>query len=199
MTTGFGRASAIKPRAWLGRSSNSRATARRACGCCDRRASRSASHACGSCRRMPPRPHNGCQSCRDIGRPLRLPRRFVARQVFERSADQAGFFEHGKNRMVMPAVAVRNSLSDGYGEEKDEENGGGGGGGGGAAFGSCKSRTSMSCSKSAIGASRTCTFIRSRVRSSWARVKSLRSRRTALIHSSCTASDRLARQRDVCQ
>lgn len=30
-----------------------------------------------------------------------------ARQVFERSAEQAGFFEHGKNRLVMPAVAVR--------------------------------------------------------------------------------------------
>ena len=30
-----------------------------------------------------------------------------ARQVFERSAEQGGFFEHGKNRLVMPAVAVR--------------------------------------------------------------------------------------------
>jgi hypothetical protein len=27
-----------------------------------------------------------------------------ARQVFERSAEQAGFFEHGKNRLVMPAT-----------------------------------------------------------------------------------------------
>lgn len=29
-----------------------------------------------------------------------------ARQRFEKSAEQAGFFEHGKNRMVMPAVAT---------------------------------------------------------------------------------------------
>jgi hypothetical protein len=29
-----------------------------------------------------------------------------ARQVFERSAGQAGYFEHGKTRLVMPAVAV---------------------------------------------------------------------------------------------
>ena len=28
-----------------------------------------------------------------------------ARQVFERSAEQAGFFEHGKNRLVAPGVA----------------------------------------------------------------------------------------------
>ncbi|AXQ29380.1 hypothetical protein D0B54_12050 [Solimonas sp. K1W22B-7] len=32
-----------------------------------------------------------------------------ARQVFERSAEQAGFFEHGKNRLVMPAVAVKDT------------------------------------------------------------------------------------------
>jgi hypothetical protein len=30
-----------------------------------------------------------------------------ARQVFERSAEQAGYFEHGKTRLVMPAVAVK--------------------------------------------------------------------------------------------
>jgi hypothetical protein len=28
-----------------------------------------------------------------------------ARLIFERSADQAGFFEHGKQRLVMPGVA----------------------------------------------------------------------------------------------
>jgi len=28
-----------------------------------------------------------------------------ARQVFERSAEQAGVFEHGKNKLVMPGVA----------------------------------------------------------------------------------------------
>jgi hypothetical protein len=32
-----------------------------------------------------------------------------ARQVFERSADQAGFFEHGPNRLVMPGIAARHS------------------------------------------------------------------------------------------
>ena len=30
-----------------------------------------------------------------------------ARQVFEKSAEQAGYFEHGKTRLVMPAVAAR--------------------------------------------------------------------------------------------
>lgn len=30
-----------------------------------------------------------------------------ARQVFERSAEQAGYFEHGRNRLVMPGVASR--------------------------------------------------------------------------------------------
>lgn len=29
-----------------------------------------------------------------------------ARQVFERSADQAGYFEHGRNRLVMPGIAA---------------------------------------------------------------------------------------------
>lgn len=30
-----------------------------------------------------------------------------ARQVFERSASQAGFFEAGKSKLVMPAVAIK--------------------------------------------------------------------------------------------
>ena len=30
-----------------------------------------------------------------------------ARQVFERSAEQGGYFEDGRNRLVMPGVAVR--------------------------------------------------------------------------------------------
>jgi hypothetical protein len=33
-----------------------------------------------------------------------------ARQVFEKSAEQAGYFEHGKTRLVMPAVSVRDDL-----------------------------------------------------------------------------------------
>jgi hypothetical protein len=51
-----------------------------------------------------------------------------ARQVFERSADQAGFFEHGKNRLVMPAVAIR---EDEHADGDEETNGNGGGGGNG--------------------------------------------------------------------
>jgi hypothetical protein len=49
-----------------------------------------------------------------------------ARQVFERSADQAGFFEHGKNRLVMPAIAVK----PGGSQKKDDDVRGGGGKGG---------------------------------------------------------------------
>jgi hypothetical protein len=33
-----------------------------------------------------------------------------ARQVFEKSAEQAGYFEHGKTRLVMPAVSSRDDL-----------------------------------------------------------------------------------------
>jgi hypothetical protein len=51
-----------------------------------------------------------------------------ARQTFERSAEQAGYFEHGKNRLVMPAVATaREAVESAPIEEK--RNGGGGGGG----------------------------------------------------------------------
>ncbi|MGC0325600.1 hypothetical protein ABIG06_006229 [Bradyrhizobium sp. USDA 326] len=50
-----------------------------------------------------------------------------ARQVFERSAEQANFFEHGKTRLVMPAVAVREVPPEIL--EDRNKNGGGGGGG----------------------------------------------------------------------
>jgi hypothetical protein len=50
-----------------------------------------------------------------------------ARQVFERSADQAGFFEHGKNRLVMPGVAA-----SGLRKPNEHKPGGSGNGGGGA-------------------------------------------------------------------
>jgi hypothetical protein len=50
-----------------------------------------------------------------------------ARQVFERSAEQANFFEHGKNRLVMPAVAVRDAAPE-LPEDKNKNGGGGGGG-----------------------------------------------------------------------
>lgn len=49
-----------------------------------------------------------------------------ARQVFERAAAQAGFFEQGMNRLVRPGVAEVDPPPP-----KDENTGGGGGGGGG--------------------------------------------------------------------
>jgi hypothetical protein len=50
-----------------------------------------------------------------------------ARQVFERSAEQAGYFDHGKNRLVMPGIAAR-AIDQGQEQEHDspDENGGGG-------------------------------------------------------------------------
>lgn len=50
-----------------------------------------------------------------------------ARQTFERSAEQAGFFEHGKNRLVMPGVLAGSETA----KPKEEEPRGGGGGTGG--------------------------------------------------------------------
>lgn len=52
-----------------------------------------------------------------------------ARQTFERSADQAGFFEHGKNHLVMPGAQANAEPP----KQKEEDNrvGGGGGQGGG--------------------------------------------------------------------
>jgi hypothetical protein len=51
--------------------------------------------------------------------------------VFERSAEQAGYFEHGKNRLVMPAVAIRDPLppADDEADKNKQKNGGGDGGG----------------------------------------------------------------------
>lgn len=51
-----------------------------------------------------------------------------ARQTFERSAEQAGYFEHGKNRLVMPAVSTVRAPTE---AAPDEENKGSGGSGGG--------------------------------------------------------------------
>lgn len=53
-----------------------------------------------------------------------------ARQVFERSAEQAGFFEHGRNRLVMPAFKGGAGAAPPP-RDSDENRGGGGGGGGG--------------------------------------------------------------------
>jgi hypothetical protein len=56
-----------------------------------------------------------------------------ARQVFERAADQAGFFEHGRNRLVQPGIA----LTPGQPEDQDAAgNSGSGGGGNGGGDGS---------------------------------------------------------------
>jgi hypothetical protein len=49
-----------------------------------------------------------------------------ARQVFERSADQAGFFEHGKDRLVAPGIQP--GRDEPKLEEPTKRNGGGGGG-----------------------------------------------------------------------
>jgi len=51
-----------------------------------------------------------------------------ARQVLERSAEQAGFFEHGKDRLVQPGIAVL----DGQKPKGDDVGGGGNGSGGGS-------------------------------------------------------------------
>jgi hypothetical protein len=60
-----------------------------------------------------------------------------ARQVFERSAEQAGYFEHGKNRLVMPAVAQRDERPADAPEEGEREKPDGGkfGSGGGTGRG----------------------------------------------------------------
>jgi hypothetical protein len=50
-----------------------------------------------------------------------------ARQAFERSADVAGFYESGRNRLVIPAAA---SFKGEDSEPKEREGGGGGNGGG---------------------------------------------------------------------
>jgi hypothetical protein len=53
-----------------------------------------------------------------------------ARQVFERSAEQAGFFEHGKNRLVMPGVAAGGQHRKNVDHQPPGLGGSGGGGGG---------------------------------------------------------------------
>jgi hypothetical protein len=56
-----------------------------------------------------------------------------ARQVFERAAEEAGFFEHGKNRLVMPGVApgtpAKNKEKDKNVEGHHHHHGSGNGGG----------------------------------------------------------------------
>jgi hypothetical protein len=51
-----------------------------------------------------------------------------ARLVFECSAEQAGFFEHGKQRLVMPGVAYQPDGARANECEKPEPGNGGGGG-----------------------------------------------------------------------
>ncbi len=60
-----------------------------------------------------------------------------ARQVFERSAEQSGFFEPGRTKLVMPAVSMRADNppppppADDQSSHGDRDKGRGGGGGGG--------------------------------------------------------------------
>ena len=54
-----------------------------------------------------------------------------ARQIFERSADQAGFFEHGKNRLVMPGIALGQPVCEDLKVDITNGNGGSGSGGNG--------------------------------------------------------------------
>jgi hypothetical protein len=49
--------------------------------------------------------------------------------VFERSAEPAGFFEHGKNRLVTPGVAVGQQRKNDQKPPGSTGNGGNGGGG----------------------------------------------------------------------
>jgi hypothetical protein len=58
-----------------------------------------------------------------------------ARAVFKKSAEQAGFFEHGKNRLVEPGIA-RTPPPPAPNVKIDHDGGSGGGGGGG---GDCQS------------------------------------------------------------
>jgi len=53
-----------------------------------------------------------------------------ARSVFERSAEQGGYFEHGKNRLVMPGIASRPIEEDKQEEEAEDKGGNGGNSGG---------------------------------------------------------------------
>jgi hypothetical protein len=53
-----------------------------------------------------------------------------ARQVFDRSADQAGFFAHGKDRLVRPGIAPGAAAPPPVVEPERKAHGGGGGGGG---------------------------------------------------------------------
>lgn len=57
-----------------------------------------------------------------------------ARQIFERSAEQTGFFEHGKNRLIAPAIAVRDDSANAQTQQNGDDTLGGGGGGGGDGF-----------------------------------------------------------------
>ena len=52
-----------------------------------------------------------------------------ARQVFMRLAQQAGYFEHGKNRLVRPGVASLKEDGDESAAEENDRSGGGGSGG----------------------------------------------------------------------
>ena len=54
-----------------------------------------------------------------------------ARQVFERCAEQAGFFEHGRNRLIQPGIAPSGKESGQSNDQSNKSPPGGGGGDGG--------------------------------------------------------------------
>jgi hypothetical protein len=54
-----------------------------------------------------------------------------ARQVFERSAEQAGYFEHGKDRLVAPGIIAGQDAPEPEDKDKDKIKRDGDGGGGG--------------------------------------------------------------------
>lgn len=57
-----------------------------------------------------------------------------ARIIFNKSAEQAGFFEHGKNRLVQPGIVAKGGALGGEVGDPGSNNGGGGGGGDGIAL-----------------------------------------------------------------
>lgn len=57
-----------------------------------------------------------------------------ARAIFNKSAEQAGFFEHGKNRLVQPGIVAKENAASVTEPQKEDTLGGGSGGGDGTAL-----------------------------------------------------------------
>jgi len=80
-------------------------------------------------KQLPPRPVGLEHTIEKYG--VSPKQRDKARQAFERSAQQAGFFEHGRERLVMPTGSDM-PLDGGSIERRQSGTGGGGGNGGGS-------------------------------------------------------------------